>query len=242
MNKEDIIMIDKHEYVRRITTNILQKYCWTMSKIGTLEDCTHFNGFDDDAFITEVDSITSRNNDHKKIFEAYFIEGKPQKRISSEHGVTAVRVQQILSKQRLLVLQNSKEFAKILSELLASTQERFSCYCLWKYNDRVELNLSAFFTGELADMTEHEFFDKLYLENFKVIEKDDCLIQDAFSVRTYNALGKNGIFRKGIKTLSQLVESESLESISKMRGSGPKMIEEIEEVLKQHGFKLKGGD
>lgn len=236
-------MIYKHEYVRRITTNILQKYCWTMCKIGTLEDCTHFNDFDDDAFIAEVDAIISRNNDHKKIFNEYFAEGKPQKKISAEQGVTSVRVQQILSKQRLLILKNSKEFAKILSELSASTQERFSCYCFWKYNDRVELNLSAFFTGELANMTEYEFFDKLYLENFKVIEKDDCLIQDAgFSIRTYNALGKNGIFRKGIKTLSQLVESESLESISKMKGSGPKMIEEIEDVLKQHGFKLKGGD
>ena len=236
-------MINKHEYIRRITTNILQKYCWTMSKIGTLEDCTDFNGFDDDAFIAEVDAIISRNNDHKKIFEAYFIEGKPQKRISSEQGITSVRVQQILGKQRLLVLKNSKEFAKILSELSASTQERFSCYCFWKYNDRVELNLSAFFTGKNDDMTEHEFFEKLYLENFKVIEKADCLIQDAgFSVRTYNVLGKNCIFRKGIKTLSKLVESESLESISKMKGSGPKMIEEIEAVLKQHGFELKGGD
>ena len=236
-------MIDKHEYVRRITTNILQKYCWTMCKIGTFEDCTHFNDFDDDAFIAEVDAIISRNNDHKKIFNEYFIEGKPQKKISAEHGVTSVRVQQILGKQRLIILKNSKEFAKILSELLASTQERFSCYCFWKYNDRVELNISCFFTGELDHMTEHEFFDKLYLENFKVIEKDDCLIQDAkFSVRTYNALGKNGIFLKGIKTLSQLVESESLESISKMKGSGPKMIEEIKEVLKKHGFELKGGD
>lgn len=235
-------MIDKHEYVRRITTNILQKYCWTMSKIGTLEDCTDFNGFDDDAFIAEVDDMISKNDDHKKIFNEYFAEGKSQKRISSEHGITSVRVQQILGAQRIKILKNSKEFAKILSELSASTQERFSCYCFWKYNDRVDLNLSAFFTSELADMTEHESFDKLYLDNFKVIEKNDCLIQDAFSVRTYNALGKNGIFRKGIKTLSQLVESESLESISKMKGSGPKMIEEIKEVLKKHGFELKGGD
>ena len=61
-------------------------------------------------------------------------------------------------------------------------------------------------------------------------------------MRTYNMLGRNGVFRKGIKTISQLVESESSESISKMKGSGPKMIEEIEAVLKQHGFELKGGD
>lgn len=236
-------MIDEHEYVRRITTNILQKYCWTMSKIGTLEDCTDFNGFDDDAFIAEVDAIISRNNDHKKIFEAYFIEGKPQKRISSEQGITSVRVQQILGKQRLLVLKNSKEFAKILSELSASTQERFSCYCFWKYNDRVELNLSAFFTGKNDDMTEHEFFDKLYLENFKVIEKADCLIQDAgFSVRTYNMLGRNGVFRKGIKTISQLALSVSEKEIGEMFGVGPKIVEDIVTVLKKHGFELKGGD
>lgn len=234
-------MIDKHEYVRRITTNILQKYCWTVYKIGTFEDCTGFNDFDDDAFIAEVDDIISRNEDHKKIFNEYFAEGKSQKRISSEQGITAVRVQQILGAQRIQILKNSKEFAKILSELSASTQERFYRYCFWKYNDRVELDLSVFFTGKNDDMTEHEFFDKLYLENF--IEKADCLIQSAvFSVRTYNVLGKNCVFRKGTKTLSQLVESESLESISKMRGSGPKMIEEIKEVLKKHGFELKGGD
>lgn len=236
-------MIDKHEYVRRITTNILQKYCRTMYKIGTFEDCTRFNDFNDDAFIAEVDAMISHNNDHKKIFNEYFAEGKSQKRISSEQGITSVRVQQILGSKRIRILKNSKEFAKILSEVSASTQERFYCYCFWKYNDRVELNLSAFFTGKNDDMTEHEFFDKLYLENFKVIEKNDCMIQDAgFSVRTYNVLGKNCIFRKGIKTLSQLVDSESLESISKMKGSGPKMIEEIKEVLKKHGFELKGGD
>ena len=236
-------MIDKHEYVRRITTNILQKYCWTMCKIGTLEDCTHFNGFDDDAFITEVDSIISKNNDHKKIFNEYFAEGKSQKRISSEQGITSVRVQQILGSKRIRILTNSKEFSKILSEVLASPQERFYRYCFWKYNDRIDINPTVLYTRGPGYKTEHDFFDKLYLENFKVIEKDDCLIQDAgFSVRTYNALGKNGIFRKGIKTLSQLVESESLESISKMKGSGPKMIEEIEAVLKQHGFELKGGD
>ena len=236
-------MIDKHEYVRRITTNILQKYCWTMSKIGTLEDCTHFNGFDDDAFIAEVDSIISKNNDHKKIFEAYFIEGKPQKRISSEQGVTSVRVQQILGKQRLMILKNSKEFAKILSELSASTQERFSCYCFWKYNDRVDVNPTILYVRGPGYDTEYEFFDKLYLENFKVIEKDDCLLQDAgFSVRTYNMLGRNGVFRKGIKTISQLALSVSEKEIGEMFGVGPKIVEDIVTVLKKHGFELKGGD
>ena len=236
-------MIDKHEYVRRITNNILQKYCWTLRKIGTLEDCTKFNGFDDDAFIAEVDDIISKNKDHKKIFEEYFIEGKPQKMIASEQGMSPIRVQQILGKQRKLVMENSKEFAKILSELSASTQERFDRYCFWKYNDRINSNPTILYLRGDGYETEHDFFDKLYIENFKVIEKDDCLIQDAgFSVRTYNVLRKNVIFRKGIKTLSQLSESESLESIIKMRGSGPKMIEEIEDILKQHGFELKGGD
>ena len=236
-------MIDKHEYVRRITTNILQKYCWTMSKIGTLEDCTHFNGFDDDAFIAEVDSIISRNNDHKKIFNEYFDEGKPQKMISSEHGMSPVRVQQILGKQRLMILKNSKEFAKILSELSASTQERFSCYCFWKYNDRVDVNPTVLYTRGPGYDTEYEFFDKLYLENFKVIEKDDCLLQDAgFSVRTYNMLGRNGVFRKGIKTISQLALSVSEKEIGEMFGVGPKIVEDIVTVLKKHGFELKGGD
>ena len=236
-------MIDKHEYVRRITTNILQKYCWTLRKIRTLEDCTHFNGFDDDAFIAEVDAIISRNNDHKKIFEAYFIEGKPQKRISSEHGVTAVRVQQILGSKRIRILTNSKEFAKILSEVLASPQERFYRYCFWKYNDRVDINPTILYTRGPEYRTEHEFFDKLYLENFKVIEKDDCLIQDAgFSVRTYNMLGRNGVFRKGIKTISQLAQSVSEKEIGEMFGVGPKIVEDIVTVIKQHGFELKGGD
>ena len=236
-------MIGKHEYVRRITTNILQKYCWTLYKIGTFEDCTRFNDFDDDAFIAEVDAMISHNNDHKKIFNEYFAEGKSQKRISSEQGITSVRVQQILGVQRIKILKNSKEFAKILSEVSASAQERFYRYCFWKYNDRVDVNPTVLYIRGPGYKTEHDFFDKLYLENFKVIEKDDCLIQDAgFSVRTYNVLGKNCVLRKGIKTLSQLVESESLESISKMKGSGPKMIEEIKEVLNKHGFELKGGD
>ena len=236
-------MIDKHEYVRRITTNILQKYCWTMCKIGTFEDCTHFNGFDDDAFIAEVDTIISQNNDHKKIFNEYFDEGKPQKMISSEHGMSPVRVQQILGKQRLMILKNSKEFAKLLSELSASTQERFSCYCFWKYNDRVDINPTVLYVRGPGYDTEYEFFDKLYLENFKVIEKDDCLIQDAgFSVRTYNMLCRNGVFRKGIKTISQLALSVSEKEIGEMFGVGPKIVEDIVTVLKKHGLELKGGD
>lgn len=236
-------MIDKHEYVRRITTNILQKYCWTLYKIGTFEDCTHFNGFDDDAFIAEVDAMISHNNDHKKIFDEYFAEGKSQKRISSEQGITSVRVQQILGAQRIKILKNSKEFAKILSEVSASAQERFYRYCFWKYNDRVELNPTVLYTRGPGYRTEHEFFDKLYLENFKVIEEDDCLLQDAgFSVRTYNMLGRNGVFRKGIKTLSQLALSVSEKEIGEMFGVGPKIVEDIVTVLKKHGFELKGGD
>ena len=230
-------MVNKHEYVRRITTNILQKYCYCLYRINPLEDYTDFNDFNDDVFISEIDKIVTR----KEIFDDYFLEGKSQQKIAEEHSKTPVRIQQILSKDRLAILKRSKEFSKILSEVLANARERFYRYCLWKYNDRIELNPTVLYTHDGGYVKEHLFFDKLYTDNYKKLEENDCPIQDAgFSVRAYNMLGINGIFREGIRTLSQLVESKSLRDISKMRGAGPSLIKEITTVLKQHDFTLKG--